>query len=129
MNKYAGIIVIHKNSVLLAKRISFYKGELMPYPGYWSVFMGAIEEGESESDAAERELFEETELTIENPLVEIGSINDLVLFGTRYDDLVHPNLNFEHEECGWFDIDTLHSFPYKIDKKIINLILKCKDKV
>jgi len=129
MSKYAGIIVIHNNSVLLAKRIEFYKGELLPYPGYWSVFVGAIEQDESKEDAAERELFEETELTIENPLVEIGSINDLVLFATRFDDLVSPNLNFEHEEYGWFDIDSLHSFPYKIDKKIINLILKSKDKV
>lgn len=129
MNKNAGVIVCCGNKVLLAKRITFLKGNLVEYPGYWSVFTGAIEEGESEEDAAERELFEETELTIENPLVKVGSIDGLVLFGTEYDDLVYPTLNFEHTECGWFDIDTLHAFPDKIDEKIINLILKYKEQV
>lgn len=129
MNKYAGVIICHENSVLLAKRVYFHQGNVSPLGGYWSVFTGTIEEGESEEDAAERELFEETQLTIEKPLVKVGSIDSLVLFGTRYDDLVNPTLNDEHEEYGWFDIDTLHAFPYKIDEKIINLILKCKDKV
>ena len=129
MNKYAGVIICHKNSVLLAKRVYFHQGSVAPLGGYWSVFTGTIEEGESEEDAAERELFEETQLTIENPLVKVGAIDSLVLFGTRYNHLVNPILNDEHEEYGWFDMDMLYAFPYKIDKKIIDLILKCKDKV
>jgi len=126
MSKYAGIVVFNGNNVLLAKRIEFYKGDVVSYGGYWSMFGGLVEEGESLEDAAERELFEEAELTIENPLVFIGELGDLTLFATEYDELVNPNLNFEHTEYGWFDVDLLNSFPYKIDEKFVNLILKYK---
>jgi 8-oxo-dGTP pyrophosphatase MutT (NUDIX family) len=127
MSKYAGVAIFHKENILLAKRIEFYKGELCSLPGYWAVFAGSIEDGESPEDAAERELFEESQLTIENPLELIGEIEDFKLFGTNFDDLVYPELNFEHTEYGWFKIDALHSFPYKIDEKLVDLVLKYKN--
>lgn len=127
MSKFAGVAVISNNNLLLAKRIVFYKGELVPYGGYWSVFSGTIENGESPEEAAERELFEETTLTIENPLQFAGEIDEFSLFVTEFDDIVHPTLNFEHTEYGWFSIDVLSQFPYKIDEKIVNLILKYKN--
>lgn len=129
MSKYAGIVVFNGNNVLLAKRIEFYKGDLVSHGGYWSMFGGLVDEGESLEDAAERELFEEAELTIENPLVFIGELGDLTLFATEYDELVNPNLNFEHTEYGWFDVSLLNSFPYKIDEKFVDLILKYKKNV
>ena len=127
MNKSAGVAIFHKNNILLAKRIEFYKGELCSLPGYWAVFSGTIEDGESAEDAVERELFEESQLTIEKPLELIGEIGDFTLFGTSFDDLVYPELNFEHTEYGWFDVNLLHSFPYKIDEKLVDLILKYKN--
>lgn len=127
MIKNAGVAIISNNNLLLAKRIVFYKGELVPYGGYWSVFSGAIEENESPKEAAERELFEEAALTIENPLEFVGEIDDYSLFVTEFDNIVHPTLNFEHTEYGWFSIDVLSQFPYKIDEKIVNLILKYKN--
>lgn len=127
MSKYAGVAVVSNNDLLLAKRIVFYKGELVPYGGYWSVFSGTIEENESPKEAAERELFEETGLTIESPLEFVGKIDDFSLFVTELDDIVHPTLNFEHTEYGWFSIDVLPQFPYKIDEKIVDLILKYKN--
>ena len=69
----------------------------------------------------------ESELTIEKPLFPIGSIGQLTLFGTEFDDLVYPKLNFEHTECGWFNLKVLNSFPYKIDEKIVRLILNYKN--
>ncbi len=36
------------------------------YPGYWALFGGTADEGESIEDAARRELFEELELRVEN---------------------------------------------------------------
>lgn len=127
MSKYAGVAVMSNNNILLARRIEFYKGDIVPYGGYWSVFAGAIEEGESPEDAAERELFEEAKITIENPLVLIDTIDDFSLFATEFDQIVYPELNFEHTEYGWFKIDILQSFPYKIDNKIVDLILKYKN--
>ena len=127
MTKSAGIAVFNNNNILLAKRIEFYKGELCILPGYWAIFAGAIEEGETPAEAAERELFEEANLTIENPIELIGEIDDFIVFGTHFDELVYPDLNFEHTEYGWFDINTLHAFPYKIDEKLVNLILKYKN--
>lgn len=127
MSKSAGVAVFHGNNILLAKRIEFYKGELCSLPGYWAVFAGSIEENETPEDAAERELFEEAKLTIENPLELIGQIQDFTLYGTSFNELVYPDLNFEHTEYGWFDLDALDSFPYKIDEKLVDLILKYKN--
>lgn len=127
MSISAGIAVFNNNNILLAKRIEFYKGELCSLPGYWAIFAGAIEEGETAEEAAERELFEEANLTIENPIELIGEIEDFIVFGTSFDNLVYPDLNFEHTEYGWFDINTLRSFPYKIDEKLVDLILKYKN--
>lgn len=127
MSKSAGVAVFYGNNILLAKRIEFYKGELCSLPGYWAVFAGSIEENETPEDAAERELFEESKLTIENPLELIGQIQDFTLYGTSFNELVYPDLNFEHTEYGWFDLDTLDSFPYKIDEKLVDLILKYKN--
>lgn len=126
MSKYAGVAVLSNNNILLARRIEFYKGNIVPYGGYWSVFAGAIEEGESPEDTAERELFEEAKITIENPLVLVDTIDDFSLFATEFDNIIHPELNFEHTEYGWFKIDSLKSFPYQIDEKIVDLILKYK---
>lgn len=127
MSKYAGVAVMSNNNILLARRIEFYKGNPIPYGGYWSVFSGTIEEEESAEDAAERELFEEAKITIENPLVLIDTIDDFSLFVTEFDEIIYPELNFEHTEYGWFKINMLKSFPYQIDDKIVDLILKYKN--
>lgn len=126
MNRYAGVAVFCGDNILLAKRIYFYKGDPVPFGGYWSIFAGLVEPKEKLVDAAERELFEETGITIENPLSRIGKVNDLSVFATEISELKNPDLNFEHTESGWFDISILKSFPYKIDNKIVNLILKYK---
>ena len=129
MNRYAGVAVFCGNNILLAKKDLFYKGEPVPFGGYWSIFAGSAEPKEKLVDAAERELFEETGLTIEKPLSRIGKVNDLSVFATEISELENPNLNFEHTESGWFDVSILHSFPYKIDNKIVDLILKYKKNV
>ena len=76
-----------------------------------------------------KKVFEETGLTIEKPLSRIGKVNDLLYSTAEIGELENPNLNFEHTEPGWFDVSILHSFPYKIDNKIVDLILKYKKNV
>jgi len=48
-------------SVLLGKRN--FSPEIN-FPGYWAPFAGAIEYGETPAAAAERELFEETQIKV-----------------------------------------------------------------
>jgi 8-oxo-dGTP diphosphatase len=56
-----GIIVLKRESVLMVKR-----GK-QPFLGRWSYPGGSVEAGESPEDAAVRELFEETGLTVRTP--------------------------------------------------------------
>ena len=64
----------------------------MPFYGYWSIFAGSAEPKEKLVDAAERELFEETGLTIEKPLSRIGKLMIFSVFATEISEL-NPNLN------------------------------------
>lgn len=53
------------------------------YPGWWSLFGGACEEGESVTQALQRELHEELELHIPAPVLFFTCIYDLE-FQSRY---------------------------------------------
>lgn len=125
----SGVSILCGNFILLSKRIYKHKEYIVPFGGYWSIFGGAINKGESPLLAAQRELFEESEIKC--------NINDIVYaetldqktgkFHIHYcfvKKLIIPNLNFEHTESGWFNIFELNSFPDKIDHNIINIIIK-----
>ena len=122
----AATAVIVGNSVLLGKRISYYKGEKIPSGGYWSLFGGAVEKDESPFKAAERELYEETGIEISHPLLYVNSIFDkenavkFMVYVAKLDSFPEIVLNYEHTEYGWFNINTLNSFVEKIDQKIVD---------
>ena len=132
----AGVAIIFGNSVLLAKRTKEYKGSPVPYGGYWSVFGGMVEEGESPFKAASREAMEEAQIEI--PVYELKFIRtfqeddlDFIFYIYEAPELLTPILNFEHTEYGWFDINKLDQFQGDIDPKIlecINLYLTRRDK-
>jgi 8-oxo-dGTP pyrophosphatase MutT (NUDIX family) len=125
--KYAGAAIKYGNCVILAKRIEIcpYSKKPPPYPGYWSVFCGAIEKGENPKQAAARELFEETGLKFpENSLKRLGQLDDLELFYVSVEERPIINLNYEHTEFGFFKIDSLFFSPDPIDEKVIKLIHK-----
>ena len=122
--RVAAVAIIFKSSILFGKRMEEYEGNPVPYGGYWSVFGGAVEEGESPFQAAAREVYEETQITI--PLVELKFIKiieeddlDFILYAYEAPDLLVPTLDYEHSEYGWYQIEELHRFPYKIDPKIV----------
>ena len=130
----AGVIVLHQSSVLLAKRAETYKGQAVPFGGYWSIFTGRVEkEDPSIVHAAQRELQEETQITA--PLKDLHYASTIHNAGCSlniytYDspDLVFPVLDFEHTEFGWFSISALKTFTEKIDPKVLECIYSYTNK-
>jgi 8-oxo-dGTP pyrophosphatase MutT (NUDIX family) len=124
----AGVIVVYKNSVLLAKRIETYKGEPVPFGGYWSIFTGAVDqEDPSIIHAAQRELQEETGIKVSlKDLRFVDKIHNpgctLSIYGYGSPNLVMPVLDYEHTEFGWFLIECLETFTEKIDPKVLECI-------
>ena len=119
----AGVLLFHEACVVLAKRCLQYRGRPVPFPGYWSPFAGAIEEGESPLVAAVRELKEETQLEVE--LVDLayittidGPARSLVLYAHELPSPFQPVLDEEHTEYGYFKINDLHAGPFPLDGEI-----------
>ena len=123
LNKAAGVGITHKDNVLLAKRIKFHQGKPVAFGGYWSIFSGAVELNEKPNECAARELWEEAQIKVDpidlNFIHTIKRKNvDLDVFFIESKELIFPTLNDEHTEYGWFVIEDLKSFPYKLDKEI-----------
>jgi 8-oxo-dGTP pyrophosphatase MutT (NUDIX family) len=123
----AGVAIIFGNSILLAKRAKEWKGEPVPYGGYWSVFGGMVEKGEAPFKAASREAMEEAEIDI--PVYELKFIKtfhedglDFIFYVHEARELLTPKLNFEHTEYGWFDVQELDRFQEDIEPKIVECI-------
>ena len=129
----AGTAVFYESSLLLAKRVQEYKGEPVPFGGYWSIFTGAVDpEDESIAHAAQRELKEETDLEVRlEDLISIGKVENpgctLNIYAYESPELVFPLLDDEHTEWGWFSIDNLKNFNEKIDSKILECIYSYKN--
>ena len=122
----AGVALVCGHLVLLAKRIVSYKGSRVAFGGYWSLFTGVMEEGESPEECARRELWEEAQLSPQGNVVFVKTLRNkhcsLAVYGTSFPQLVTPLLNYEHTEYGWFDIRSLGNFPEKIDRGIVECI-------
>ncbi len=134
--KAAGVLVTCKNSVVLSKRIKTYKGEEVPYGGYWSPFAGVIEQGEDSRDAAIRELKEESGIKADKKdLIFLENLNAPDRFFTLYilefEEFPKITLCEEHTDLGYFRIDCLHELPsdYKLDNQIINSLQSFKKNI
>lgn len=127
-NNAAGIFLFYQNSVLLSKRIKTHKGKSVPFGGYWSLFAGSCKDSENPINCAIRELEEEAGISLSFTDAEYVSTiqrDDLQLHVYAYDCPEMPSikLNFEHTEYGWFFLDELKNFPYKIDNELVECIL------
>lgn len=122
----SGCIIFYKNLVLLARRT---EGKDIPFGGYWSIFAGSREPpSEPPMICAIRELEEETGIKLNTKQIKFAKTlrtqnNRLLdLYFHKSDAILDVNLNFEHTEFGWFDVEKLESFPYLIDPKIVKTI-------
>ncbi len=123
----SGVAVIFNGNILLAKRVEKWKGKPIADGGYWSIFGGRIEDGESPKECASRELEEESQIKC-NP-EDLIFIKSFVENGNRFhfhilevDQLLFPKLNEEHTASGWYLTNSLDSFTEKIDQKIIECV-------
>ena len=106
--KRAGVILIYKRNVLLVQS----------YGGNWGFPKGAVESGESDEDAASRELLEETGIFISPKHIKeyghrLNSTNG-VLFTIILSEKVEPNLvvvrkNKKNDTTGigWVNIECI----------------------
>jgi len=120
----AGILITNGVSVLLARR----NNSLNTFPGYWSPFAGAVEEGETPKEAAIRELFEESKILPDGKLslikkVSRASDSDFYLYLlTVKGKIPYPVLDFEHTEWGIFQIDSIDVTPTPMDPHVVSAI-------
>ena len=126
--KAAGTTIVVGNEILLAKRCELWRGEVAPLGGYWSIFAGAVEEGENNLVCAVRELREETSIEIDitklmyiNELVHDNKI--LVVYITEFQQKPKVVLNDEHTDYIWFPIEKIEEFPYNIQNDLVQSIL------
>ena len=130
-NLYAGVVVKHNNSLLLAKRIEIcpLTNSPTPFPGYWSIFCGSIEACESPIDCASRELFEEASINADPKnfsfVAEINQIDSsFFLYKFNSNEKIKPKLNFEHTDFIWIDIENINSCDLKIDHSLFDIIIQ-----
>lgn len=134
--KASGLTICFEEEILLAKRCETWNGQPISLGGYWSIFGGAIEDGENPMIAAIRELYEESKIKID--LHQLNYVKDLysefkgelTQFSVYFTSLQYkPDviLNEEHTEYIWYPIGKIEEFPYNIQKDLIDCIVMYRD--
>lgn len=116
--RYAGVIVKHKNKVLLCKRNN--EGS---HPGAWSIPAGKLDKNENPMSGAKREFFEETNIKMTDEIRLCGFVSRKTRDNLKDKGLMYVFLNDsevekipdlqkakdggEHTECGYFLLENL----------------------
>jgi mutator protein MutT len=115
--KSSGVILKHKDEVLLCKR-----SPKKSMPNVWSIPSGGIEEGETPGQAAIREYYEETNIELNTKLDLVGLIDKfnkgglksgiVFVFLQNTKEKQEPDLDkasdgHEHTECRYFKLEDI----------------------
>ena len=118
--RYSGILIKHKNKVLLCKR-----SEKKTRGGEWSIPSGGVEDDETPINAAYREFFEETTHQIP-PSEKLICIDRYFTDNRMYFLFVYKvkkrffvKIDWEHDDVNWFRKDNL---PTPISSQIYDAI-------
>lgn len=95
------VLVDERNRVLFLKR----SGSIEKYPNQWDLPGGHLQENESLLAGLKREVFEETGLTVENPLF-ITKIGRTHFFMAKYDSMP-IKLSHEHKAYTFLSKESL----------------------
>jgi len=123
--KYAGILYCYNSTYLLCKR-----RKDVSLGGFWSVPGGQVESGETEPEAAIREFFEETQLSLnifKLDLVDIFParnaasevIGSFYLYQYQGGERYEPVLDAEHIDWGYF---SRKKIPMPIGSSLVKAI-------
>lgn len=131
MYKAAGIVLTFNGLTLIGRRSKFTE----TFQGYWSMPCGMVDKNENVKDAAIREVYEETLISLERENVKYLNsyyINDtykFAVFHSELDDLIFPNEKardfFEHDEWAYYNIEE-NSLPKPMTDNTLKSILKLK---
>lgn len=130
-----GVFICCEDSVILSRRITTYQGNKVPYGGYWAPFAGLVEAGESLTQAAVRELKEETGLSVKESDLDYmnkfeSENRQFTVFVLNVESFPAIELCEEHTDTGYFRIDAIDQLPsdYKTDKELVTSLQKYKKK-
>lgn len=110
----AGCFCRSEKKVLLLERSHF-----VSQAGTWCIPGGKVEPGESPKDAAKRELYEETGITIPTPQ-QIGALYirlhtyDYIFYMFRFDFFKRPKIILNDKECRqflWLSLEEAYKLP------------------
>jgi Uncharacterized conserved protein len=108
----ASCAILVNGKVLMVRRPKTARS----FPGRWSLVAGKLEKGEKPEEAAVREIMEETQIKVSEPISKLEPMlireNDVIwkvhLFLFKLDS-ASPVLNKENEEFKWVSPDEIHS--------------------
>lgn len=121
-------VIVRDGSVLLLKR----PGSCGSFPGSWSLVAGKIEDGETATEAARREIMEETGITVVGPdsvmrpiYVREGRCLWKVFPFLYRVSFADPQLNSENDEFRWVPVDGVGDYDTVTDTtKVVEHFLK-----
>lgn len=130
--RYAGVIVKHKNKVLLCKRNNEGSN-----PGVWSIPAGKLNKQENPKVGAKREFYEETNIKLNDEIKLCGFVSRktrdnskdkglmYVFFNEsnteKTPDLIKAKDGSEHTECGYFSLENL---PFEDQNEQLAILIK-----
>lgn len=124
----AGAVIYHDETESNARKYL-----VLHYPaGHWDFPKGAVEKGETEEQAAKREIFEETSLRVDgfaaNFRKEIeyhyrrqdGLVHKRVIFFLAKADAINVRISFEHSGYDWLGLDqSLRRLTFENAKNVL----------